>query len=176
MGQGAEIVTYKQPREGVVGVDRNGDDFLSLDMRAVAHRAGLVAVAKHLRSACMVGDPAPVVREMSDRMRHPRVGDLVFEPTMATSSADLDTRTKALGYLVEKRTEWWLTDEDWAAEKAEDDRLTDEDRQTDEAWYVQYGPDPGDICRWTNCDFGMIPIDPMEFYRPIGSPTPYPRG
>jgi hypothetical protein len=166
------VTDYKQPHEDIAGTDRGGDDLLSLDMRAVAHRDALIAVARHLRSACMVGSPAPIVREMSDRMRNPRIGDLVFEPTMATSRrGDLETRIKALGYLIEKRVEWWQTDEEWAADKAAD-HLADDDRSTDTAWYVQYGPDPADICRWVNCTFEMVPIDPMEFYKPIGSRGP----
>jgi hypothetical protein len=40
----------------------------------------------------------------------------------------------------------------------------------DHAWYVQYGNDPGDVCRWVNCDFLAIPTDPREFDRPIGTP------
>lgn len=161
---------YKQPHEGITGADRGGDDLLSLDMSAVAHRDAIIAIARHLRSACLVGHPAPIVERMSQRMRNPRPGDLVFEPTMSASRR-VDTRIKALGYLIEKRIEWRRTDEEWAADKTEDGGLTDEDRMTDKVWYVQYGSNPVDVCRWTNCTFEMIPVDLDMFAEPVGTPT-----
>lgn len=154
---------FKQPREDIVGTDRSDSDLLSLDMVAVAHREALIAMAWHLRDATMVGHPAPIAAQIYQRLKSPQPGDLVVEPGMAVYSKDLDTRIKALGYLIEKREEWWLTDEDWEALKVEDGGLTDEDRQTDEAWYIQYGPDPADICRWVNCTFITVPIRWDEF-------------
>lgn len=160
----------KQPREDITGIDRSADDLLSLNMRAVAHRDALVAVAHHLRTATMVGNPAPVVERMATRMRSPQPGDLVVEPTMARSRRDLDTRIKALGYLIERRTEWWETDEEWEQIKAEEGYEDDEERRTDVAWYVQYGPSPEDVCRWVNCEFMTVPIG-EEFAQPAGVPT-----
>jgi hypothetical protein len=163
-------VSFKQPHEGIVGTDRSGDDLLSLDMRAVAHRQALVAMAKHLMSATSVGHPAPVVERMSQRLRNPQVGDFVFEWMIGLSPRrDLDTRIKAHGYLVEKRKEWWTTDEEWERRKAEEGWADDEERPTDVAWYIQYGPEPADVCRWTNCDFIVVPIDPAEFTVPFGT-------
>lgn len=160
----------KQPHEDIIGIDRTGDDLLSLDMRAVAHRQALTAMARHLMDAVSVGNPAPVVRRMSERIRSPQVGDFVLEWMVGLSRrSDLDTRIKAHGYLVEKRQEWWTTDEEWEQRKAEEGWEDDEERSTDVAWYVQYGPDPVDVCRWTNCSFIMVPIDPAEFTHPIGT-------
>jgi hypothetical protein len=152
----------KQPHEDIIGTDRGDDDLLSLDMRAVAHRDALIAVVQHLWTATMVGNPAPVVERMSARMRSPQPGDLVIEPAMSRPRRDLDTRIKALGYLIEKRTEWWNTDEEWEVEEGYGD-----ERPTDEAWYVQYGPDPADVCRWVNCKFITVPIS-EEFAKPAG--------
>jgi hypothetical protein len=157
----------KQPREGITGTDRSGDDLLSLDLRAVAHRDALIAVVRHLRTAVGVGNPAPVVERMSARMRSPQPGDLVIEPTMSGPRCDLDTRIKALGYLIEKRVEWWDTDEEWEQIKAQENLAGDEERQTDVAWYVQYGPSPEDVCRWVNCEFIAVPIG-EEFAKPAG--------
>lgn len=152
----------KQPREDVAGVQRT-DDLLSLDMDAAPHRATIAALMRHLTRATMVGHPAPIVQRMCERIRDPQIGDLVVESHMATRHrADLDTRTKAVGYLLEHRTEWACTDAEWADAIAEDPGLADQ-RVTDEAWYVQYGPAPEDVCRWTNCSFLAVPVDPRAF-------------
>jgi len=157
---------FKQPREGIVGTDRSDSDLLSLDMVAVAHRDALIAMAWHLNATTMDGHRAPIAAQIYQRLKSPRPGDLVVEPVASRYSKDLDTRIKALGYLIEKREEWWLTDEDWETAKVEDGGLTDEDRQTDVAWYIQYGPDPVDICRWVNCTFITVPIRSDEFRSP----------
>jgi hypothetical protein len=85
---------------------------------------------------------------------------------------DLDTRLKAFGILIEHRNEWWETDEEWEALKVEDGGLEDDDRRVDHAWYVQYGNDPGDVCRWVNCDFLAIPTDPKAFDYPAFTRLP----
>lgn len=163
----------KQPHENVTGVARTGDDLISLDERAIAHRNALIVMAHHLRDATMVGNPAPAVERVGNRLRTPLVGDLVVEVTaFYRHRRDPDTALKGFGYLVERRREWWTTDEEWEREKAEDGGLDDSDRSTDEAWYIQYGPEPVDICRWTNCEFYVVPIDPDEFRRPVGTPSP----
>lgn len=156
----------KQPNEGVTGTAR--DDFLlSMDERATAHRDALAAMATHLHTACLVGNPAPVVQRMYDRMRDPQPGDLVVE-TSTRHATDLETRHKRLGILIEHREEWWETDQEWEAYKAEDGTLTDADRRTDHAWYVQYGQGPDFVCRWVNCEFIALPIGQDTFERPIG--------
>ena len=146
----------KQPHEDVAGVQRD-DDLLSLEESALAHRDALIAMAKHLKSTTLVGNPAPIVEEVHHRITHPRIGDLVMEVS-APYRKEVDTRVKSLGILVERRYEWWETDEEFERLKAEDPpSYTEADRMTDEAWYVQYGPDPKDICRWTNCEFVALP-------------------
>jgi len=152
---------FKQPHEDVTGFDRSDNDLLSLDERAVAHRDALIYLLGHLRSACMVGHPAPVVERMYRRMRSPRSGDLVV--AYMANMRDPNNRLKGFGYLIEKRVEWWETDAEWETTKAEDGYLTDADRLTEEVWYVQYGPDPADVCRWANSDFTMVPIEPRQF-------------
>lgn len=162
--------TLKQPREGIVGLER--DDFLlSLDDKAIAHRDALIAMARHLHTASLVGDPAPVVQRIYERIKHPQPGDLVVEWSMGVRG-DTDTRLKAFGILIEHRNEWWETDEEWAALKVADGDLGEDDRMVDHAWYVQYGNDPEAICRWTNCDFLAIPTDPREFDRTFGTRQP----
>lgn len=157
------MTELKQPREDVTGTSRDTDDLLSLDERAMAHRDALIAMAKHLHAACLVGHPAPIVQRMYERISKPRVGDLVVESSSGMHSSDADKRFKAFGVLVEKREEWWEADEEWEGLKAEDHSLADEDRLTDTAWYVQYGPQPEDVCRWTDCSFIAIPTELREF-------------
>lgn len=161
------MTAYKQPREGVKGIDRD-DWLLSLDEAAVAHRDALRAVVYHLWSATLIGNPAPIVRHMYERISHPRVGDLVIETSgIFRFRDDLETRTQALGILLEHRREWWHTDEEWARELAEEPY--EDERPTEDAWYVQYGSSAEDVCRWTNCDFITVPIDLDEFRLPVGT-------
>ena len=102
----------------------------------------------------MVGNAAPIARELCARVTRPRLGDLVVETGAHRGNAD--TRLKALGILLEHRDEWWETDAEWGALKSDDDQLEERDRRVDNAWYVQYGNDPADICRWTNCEFTAV--------------------
>lgn len=151
-------VTLKQPREDVAaGVDRD-DDLLSFDESAVAHRDALIGMARLLHSATLVGDPAPVVVKLYERITKPCPGDLVVELS-AMYSHDPVKRIKALGILIEKRQEWYDTDEEWADLVAEGAVYADEDRRTDTAWYIQYGSAAGDVCRWTDCDFMALLYD-----------------
>lgn len=145
---------YKQPREDIRGEVRDGG-LLSLDDAALPARNLLVIVAHHLAGACLVGNPAPMVAGLSERIRNPQLGDLVYETS--TLFRREHPGGNAFGYLVEHRREWWSTDQDWAQELVDDPSIGDEPRPVDTAWYVQYGPDPADICRWVNCEFHAIP-------------------
>ena len=158
---------YKQPHEGVKGTDRGTDDLLSLDERATAHRDALIAVALHLDDACQVGNPAPKVQRMYERIRSPQLGDLVVESTRVPWTTNHIDRIKGFGYLVEHRREWWSTNDQWNRKLAEGEVDPDDTRPIDEAWYVQYGPNPADICRWTNAQVLVVPINPAEFRGPI---------
>jgi hypothetical protein len=60
----------------------------------------------------------------------PAVGDLVLELTRASWARDQRLRTIGFGYLVGR---------------------------DGETWYVQYGPEPDDICDWDNCMFIRVP-------------------
>lgn len=157
----------KQPHEDIRGTDRSGDPLLSLAATDIATRDAIITLTYHLQRATFVGHPAlqratldghpaPIVQRMFDRMRAPQPGDLVVELSVLHRS-DPETRMHGLGYLVEKRDEWATTDDVWERDVAESPWLVDEGRAADTAWYVQYGPDPADVCRWTNCDFLMVP-------------------
>jgi hypothetical protein len=171
-------MTYPQPREGITGTLRDADDLLSIDEKAIPRRAAMIGLAMCLQSACLVGDPAPRVARMGERIRNPEVGDLVVESTTRGGYIG-NGNEMAFGILLAHRTEWAHTDQAWqdelARETEEATRLglqgyEHEHRPTDDAWYVQYGPQPDDICRWTNCDFITIPTS-RDFARiPVGTP------
>lgn len=177
---------YPQPHEGIAGADRD-DDLLSLEEAAVPRRLLMGGMARCLRDAVLVGDPAPSVARMWQRMKSPEPGDLVIE-TSTFYRRDEDSRVKAMGILVAHRVEWNEKDEEWAA-CVEQERIRHDDflrgpysqpddgpfdpsaceRTTDHAWYVQYGPQAADVCRWVNCDFMMIPADSSAFRAPVGT-------
>lgn len=168
--------TCPQPHEGITGTVRDQDGLLSLDDKALAVRRAMKGLACVLRSAVMVGSPAPVVERMSQRMRSPEPGDLVMETS--TMRRDAEDWHRGFGILLAHRIEWASTDEQWAAgiEQARADHEkflsgpygrpgdapfdpADHERWTDHAWYIQYGPEPVDICRWVNCEFMTVPVD-----------------
>ncbi len=173
-------ISWPQPHEGITGTGRPGW-LLSLDDKAVPYRDAIIVLARHLQNTVLVGQPAPVVRRMGDRMRHPRVGDLVVT-NMALMTRDPDTRLKGLGILIHAgRKEWYETDTEWeafcatertaacenhsGAEAGEIIAYTtgEDNRATDTAFYVQYGPDAGDVCRWVNEMCTMVPVDVDSF-------------
>lgn len=158
----------KQPHEDVRGVQRDSD-LLRIDEESVPHRDALIAMARHLQSATLVGNPAPLVADMYQRITHPQIGDLVVETAALYRWRKPDDRLKSLGYLLEHRTEWCHTDAEWAAAVAEGPWDEEDNRPTDHAWYVQYAPNPEAVCRWVNCSFLVLPITIDSFDEPMGT-------
>src|SRR5580765_304666 len=154
---------WPQPFEGIRGTE-HGSWLLSLDERAIAHREFLIEMAHHLSTATLVGNPAPVVRRINDRLRSPQPGDLVVTTEVMHGRRDPDDRLKGFGIFLAGRKEWCETDAEWiTACLANDwDPLTEE-RMTDTVFYIQYGPDPGDICRWHNSEAVVLPVDTVTF-------------
>jgi hypothetical protein len=177
---------YRQPHEGITGTSRD-DDLLSLEEPALPRRLLMAGMAHCLRDAVLVGNPAPRVARMWERMQNPVTGDLVVE-TSTFYCLEPDSRIKAMGILIAHRTEFDQTDAEWTTE-IEEERTAYEDflrssysqpgdgpfdpsqceRRTDHAWYIQYGPQAADICRWVNCSFLMIPSDPEAYAIPVGT-------
>ncbi len=89
-----------------------------------------------LHVALMVGDPAPVVERMRQKMTHPLTGDrvVVFDSMFGK---DDDTVWKGSGILLG----------------------TEPDNEWDKAWLIKYGPNEADVCRWTNCRVLAIPAN-----------------
>ena len=148
-----------QPWEGVTGTARDCDDLLSLEEEAMPRRRRMVMMALLLRKATLVGNPAPIVRKMFERMDAPQPGDLVIETTSARRP---DSEHRGFGILLAHRREWCLNDSEWADYLATNPEGGSE-RVADESWYVQYGPGERDIVRWGNCEFMAIPDDPSAF-------------
>jgi hypothetical protein len=162
---------WPQPHEGIAGTDRD-DDLLSLDERAIPHREALIAMARHLSSATLVGHPAPVVRRIRDRLDQPEPGDLAVAVEVMHGRRDPDDRIMGLGIYLAGRKEWASTDAQWAAyceqERAAGGDPEADGRWTDRAFYLQYGPAAGDICRWTNSQAVALPVQIEDFSAPAG--------
>lgn len=149
--------------------DRAGDPLVTGERDVVDM---LVQVASNAqRQMGSTHNAAPCAQALSDLIYHPRPGDPVYVPD--ARGRDEDTRRKGVGYLVVERTEWWHSDEDWLT-RADDegctafeawtygqplvwDPLIHPKRPSARVFYVQYGPDPGDICRWENATCYAIP-------------------
>jgi hypothetical protein len=157
---------WPQPHEGIRGTSQDSW-LLSLDERAVLHRELLISMALHLRTAVMVGSPAPVVRRVNERMRSPRPGDLVVTAEVLHGRRDPEDRVHGFGIFLAARREWMASDAEWAAQRATETigvpDLSDEGRPTDNVFYIQYGPEPGDICRWHNSEAVVLPVMDAEF-------------
>ena len=160
-----------QPREDVTGMDLTGSMLLSLREPAAVHREALITVTRHLRDSCMVGNPAPVVRRIWQRISHPEPGDLAVANEVLHGCGDDDYHLKGFGVLLAIRDEWAETDADWAAfcdserRAAEADGFTadmivsDENRAEEHGvYYLQYGPEPVDVCRWVNSACTALPV------------------
>lgn len=94
-------------------------------------------VARNLRRACLVGNPAPVVAGMWQDMANPELGDLVLE---ISSFRRKPFEPSSLGRLV---------------------RVEDED-EGERIWTIVplVGPQAGQEVRWENADFIKVLIEP----------------
>ena len=158
---------WPQPFEGITGQDRD-DDLLSVEPGAMHRRRMMIMMGLCLRAATL-GHPAPMVKRMAERMADPRPGDLVFEWSTARRAG---SELPGLGVLIAHRREWSETDAEWAAQMAElpPDLRDDDDRGTDVAWYVQYGPTAEHVHRWVNAECLALPeAAPDAFAMPAGT-------
>lgn len=149
--------------------DRSGDPLLIGDQGTVDM---LVRVAYNAwRQMGSTQNAAPCAQALSDRIVHPQPGDPVYVPD--SFRHDEDGRRKGVGYLIVERTEWRHSDEDWL-NRADDEGttafqawtygeplvwnpLTHPKRPKVDVFYVQYGPNPVDVCRWENASCNALP-------------------
>lgn len=150
----------KQPREDIAGTDRTGDPLVSLDDALLPVRDALFGAGWNVHRATHVGNPAPLVAEMCVRIDKPEPGDYVgIADTAYRRNLSDEDRLHRCGYLVEWRREWMHTDTDWQAGLETGDGWWEPDeRPTDDAIYIQYGPTPADVVRWTNASAFAIPL------------------
>lgn len=161
---------YLQPHEGVQGMELGEGHLLALDEASIRRRIEVINRVKERWDDILYGQVAD--RDAAfKRMYNPRVGDMVMELTTSFRS-DRESQVQGFGILlVYKRREWACTDEEWALhvarEKEEHEKLGlsfdagayGRNRFPDTVSYLQYGPDPGDICRWSNCTFIAVTAD-----------------
>lgn len=93
----------------------------------------IAQLARDLQTTVLVGNPAPVVKEMDERMRVPHPGDLVWERT---------TRPGRVGILDAIEQEPVASEEDWDG---------DLPIPKETVYYVHNLN--GEIERWVNADF-----------------------
>lgn len=156
---------YKQPFEGIIAADLPSASILALDDVSLAHRRNLLILAQGFKNAVSVGNPAPVVKKLQDRMYRPSPGDWVMEMGTRHAIDRGNEGFRGTGILLEVRREWMDSDEEWNELLASGEyNLVDDERPHQKVWYIQYGPRGGvaptaDICRWTNADFFAIPVE-----------------
>jgi hypothetical protein len=160
----SEAVQLPEPG-GVAGVDRHGDLLVSLDDSCLPMVDAIGATAATLWRAGL-GRTHPAGESIFKRMIAPQPGDLVVVRD-SIAHRDPDTRRRGLGYLVTVRAEFATTRSVWEREirDGEVDPDLDQRRVEREAFYVQYGPAPADVCRWTNCDVLALPAPGSQWWK-----------
>lgn len=105
----------------------------------------LCSAMHDLWGACLVGNPAPSVKELRHWLENPRVGDLVIE---ITSYARQDTDRRRFGRLLKI-----VQDPIW---DADDEEIDPADRaMTEDVWHIE--THVGEIVIWRNCKFLRVP-------------------
>lgn len=84
------------------------------------------------------------------RCAPPRPGEFAVEETVLLGWAG-GNWYQGFGILLARRRE----------------RPCDADPRTEEAWYIQYGPRPDDVCRWANSSFAAIPAEIIQDCAPV---------
>lgn len=157
---------WPQPHEGVFGIRRTRDDLLALDEAAMQRRVVILRIATELWRAALNGAHTESGRALYEQMTNPKMGDLVVETVGMQTPFGLDSNGDAravscFGILLGQRTEWACTDEKWQEYQAEAEvegcTLSEAERVTERAAYVQYGSGPEDICRWADCSVIALP-------------------
>jgi hypothetical protein len=85
-----------------------------------------------------------------DRCAPSRPGEFAIEETVLLGWAG-GNWYRGVGILLARRRE----------------RPCDAAPRTEEAWYIQYGPHPDDVCRWANSSFTTVPAEIIQDYAPV---------
>lgn len=130
------------------GIDRSADPLISLDENAFPLRVAIMETQHHYYMMTgMLG--APIGEKWSARQCSPQPGDLVYVPDRLGRRGTDDDRLKSFGYYILGRDEPCWTDEEWA-EEVRQFGCENNERSQEWIFYIQYGPDPQDVCRWEN--------------------------
>ena len=164
---------HPQPHEGIQGSGLPEGHLLALTEESIARRLEMLTCMWQRWDDILHGRIAD--RDaLFERMYNPQVGDLVVEQT-SSFRRNRDSQIQASGILlVHERKEWASSDEDWALTVSREEAShrssglpfdVEEfarERFADKFTYIQYGADPGNICRWSNCKFIAVPQDIAE--------------
>lgn len=152
-----------QPYEGITPFPADGFP-LELDDSMLPLRLLVRNLARELRAAAAC-HPGSRHQGVASVMNNPKRGDLVVEISTSYRTT-LDATLGGFGVLLERRHEWQTTDKDFALECARQDAAYGprtpqehaEDRFTETAWYVQYGPGPEHVFRWVDAECVAVPF------------------
>jgi hypothetical protein len=137
------------------GTDRSDDPLMNLDPVTEPFKTALMRGQWYLTYVTGYAQ-APIARQWSERMYHPRPGDLVYVIDRILGGPrdqGADTRVKSFGYYLCARHEPMYDPEAWA-EVA--DQYEGKPCPTEKVFYLQYGPNPDDVCRWENAECRVI--------------------
>lgn len=108
-------------------------------------------LAYNLYLSTLVGDPAPRIKQLGDRISRPVVGDMVLEVSTIHDETRVGTR---LGRLVREALEPMYTPEGWYAEG---NAGPDEPIPRERVQYIELSD--GREYRWHNARFITVPTE-----------------
>lgn len=123
----------------------------------------LIAAGRLLMEATIVSsDPPPIVRELWDRQKDPRPGDLVWErSTRVRSLQDPEHAATAVGWFVRRdsrpvatREQWEDPDQGWRDHPGQ----PYEECDTEPTWVIRPWFDQDAEFEWVNAEFLVLPL------------------
>lgn len=111
---------------------------LGTDPASLAMRDALMQVTHHLYRTTL---RVQLTTSYYERMSNPQPGDFVMESSRGWWASSPETRMRSFGVLLGVRNE------------------LGNDRKSRAVTYVQYGPHPGQSCRWEEGIFVLVPTD-----------------
>lgn len=150
---------------GITGIDRSDDPLMRLDEASLHMRARFITMMK-VALLGTLGGTTPGAQALFQRMNNPCPADLVVESTRALYQAEHDPLAgpviEGFGYLITARPEWATTRAEWEQLVA-DGVCSPDERLAEMFHFIQYGPAPEDVARWSNCLLVSAITDMREF-------------
>jgi hypothetical protein len=133
------MATWPKPHEGISGAPWTRDHLLNIDETGLKWRVGAMERLYQLWGDSLHPIEGAAGLQLFNRMDSPVVGDVVMEVTsFFRLQRDAEYRRQGFGVLLGMREEW-------------------DQGRAEKAWYIQYGPEAEDVCRWVNCKFIAVP-------------------